>query len=226
MKKTTKAIVKAIASIHMPKADVLKYGAAATQIEHALGVKRGEQYMHVGRALIAHLGSGRDNAAKAEWDYRRDTFAIGCGFGTKGTLTSEGRANFNKSAQYKGLMSALKEIGFNVPTAELDESTKAERERAKATKQRAVNRIKADLKKVQPSLAKDAELLQAKAEELYADKKASATESGKQAKERAKVVVWLEALAKRAKAQELGDADPKPCMERIAALIISVNELA
>ena len=219
MKKTTKA-QKQINTVHMPKATLQKYGQAATQIETTLGLKRGEQYQQIARGITAHLGSGRDNTAKHEWDYRRNAYAVACGF----KADTDGKAKFNASAQYKGLRDALKAIGFKVPENEVDESTKAERERAKAAKQRAINRLKAEVKKSQPKISK--EMLQAKADELYADKKAEATESGKQAKERAKVIVWLEALAKRTKAQDLGDADPKPCMERIAALIISVNELA
>ena len=220
MKKAITKMKQSIKTVHMPKATVQKYGQAATQIETTLGIKRGEQYQQIARGLTAQLGQGRDNTAKHEWDYRRNAYAVACGFQSD----TEGRAKFNASAQYKGLRDALKAIGFKVPENEVDESTKAERERAKAAKQRAINRLKAEVKKSQPKIAP--EMLQAKAEELYADKKAATTEAGKAAKERAKVVVWLEALAKRAKAQELGDADPKPCAERIAALIISINELA
>ena len=234
--KATKRTVtnKVVVTSRMPLATIRSIARKATQIEDATRAvnlntqsTREGQYAQIARDLTIMLAEGRNTAANDEWNYRRDNYAVACGFNVHdkdAAAQTEQRKLFNKSGQYAGLLAALKKSSFNIPTRERDESDIALSERNKAAKQRAINRLKAEVKKSQPKIAP--EMLQAKAEELYADKKAAATESGKQANHRAKVIVWLESLAKRAKAQELGDADPKPCMERIAALIISVNELA
>ena len=243
MKKTTKAVNKATKRVvtkkvtvtsHMPLSTIRSIARKATQIEDATRASnlntqntREGQYAQIARDLTAMLAEGRNTAANTEWNYRRDNYAITCGFNVLDKDAEKQTAQrklFNRSGQYAGLLDALKKASFNIPTRERDESDIALAERNKASKQRDINRIKAEVKKQQPKIAP--EMLQAKAEKLYADKKEAATESGKQKKECAKVIVWLEALAKRVKAQELGDADPKPCLERIAALSISINELA
>ena len=234
--KATKRTItyKVVVTSHMPLATIRSIARKATQIEDATRAlnqstqsTRESQYAQVARELTIMLAEGRNTAANDEWNYRRDNYAITCGFAVHdkdAAAQTEQRKLFNKSGQYAGLLAALKKSSFNIPTRERDESDIALAERNKASKQRDINRIKAEVKKGQPNIAP--EMAQAKAEKLYADKKARATEAGKQERERAKVLVGLDALAKRIKAQELGDADPKPCLERIAALSISINELA
>ena len=180
----------------------------------AADVAFNDQYASLTEQLRQGLPSSiRDDAAFKEYQRRINFYAakLADSRGSKPESVLRAIQRYNAMADWIS------------PKRERSEDEVAEAARKKEANRKALERAEKAIKAQQPKISE--ELLKEKAKELVAEKREAETEAGKQAAARSKVATGMATLADKIKSGDLGNGNPQPVLERLAAFVASLDLL-